>query len=113
MAVPFTVPSLCFTEMIPLLLLFLELLDTASSRQDAQLLAISNATAKTFYPAHPPEFSIDGNPTKFYHSYYKTPEPPQWLKLHLEEPAFVSRVVIVNRYRRDIEVRFRSEFVIY
>eukprot|EP00116_Pleurobrachia_bachei_P007946 sb/3468208/ len=71
----------------------------ASSTPDGQLQSISSATAKTFEPAMPPEFAIDGDPNTFYHTVFKTadPEPPQWLKLQLEEPALVSRAVIVNR----------------
>eukprot|EP00116_Pleurobrachia_bachei_P010852 sb/3471114/ len=89
--------------MFPLILLVLKLLDTASSTPDGQLLPISSATAKTFEPNMPPELAIDGDPNTFYHTVFKTadPEPPQWLKLQLEEPALVSRVVIVNRYRSD------------
>eukprot|EP00116_Pleurobrachia_bachei_P017238 sb/3477500/ len=82
--------------MILLLLMFLNLLDTASP--DVQLLTISSATANTLYEndEYPPEAAIDGNANTFYHSGLE-PVPLQWLKLQLEEPAFVSRVVIVNR----------------
>ena len=88
--------SLFALEMIPLLVF---LLDTASSTSDGQLLSISSATAKTFDPPSPPENAIDGLYYTIYHTVYQnaTPGPPQWLKLQLEEPALVSRVVIVNR----------------
>eukprot|EP00116_Pleurobrachia_bachei_P018110 sb/3478372/ len=89
--------SLVTLEMILLLLLFLNLLDTASSiTLDGPLLPISSATAKTtFSTDYLPAFAIDGNPSTLYAS-TSGPEP-QWLKLQLEEPALVSRVAIVNR----------------
>ena len=89
--------SLVALEMILLLLLFLNPLDTTFSTPDGQLLPISSATAKVFHDDHPPELAIDGNQNTYYHSTGAVPEPPQWLKLQLEELALVSRVVIVNR----------------
>ena len=85
--------------MIPLLVFLVKLLVAASSTPDGELLSISSTTAKTYHPDNPPELTIDGDPNTFYHTIYgtETPEPPQWLKLQLEEPALVSRVVIVNR----------------
>eukprot|EP00116_Pleurobrachia_bachei_P007616 sb/3467878/ len=88
-------PSVVALEMILLLLLLIEPLDTASSTSDGQLLPISSATAKTVYQNNPPESAIDGSPSTFYHS--NSGSEPEWLKLQLEEPALVSRVVIVNR----------------
>ena len=81
------------TQLVVLLLL-LEPLETASSTPDGQLLPVSSATAKSF-DSRPPALAVDGYPNTFYHS--GNPTLPQWLKLQLEEPAFVSRVVIINR----------------
>ena len=79
--------------MIPLLLLFLEPLNAATN---GQLLPIASATADTYHEYDPPQKAIDGDTSTYYHT-GTAPEPPQWLKLELEEPALVSRVVIVNR----------------
>eukprot|EP00116_Pleurobrachia_bachei_P011324 sb/3471586/ len=87
-------------EMILLLLLLIEPL--ASSSPDDQLLPISSATAKTIYGNNPPESAIDGSPSTFYHS--NSGSEPEWLKLQLEEPALVSRVVIVNRLFNSLKV---------
>nr|AFK75431.1 putative secretory peptide-21 [Pleurobrachia bachei] len=82
--------------MIPLLLLLflIEPLDTATP-SEGQLLSISIATARTVNGNYPPEFAIDGDLNTFYHT--GEAASPQWLKLQLEDPAWVSRVVIVNR----------------
>eukprot|EP00116_Pleurobrachia_bachei_P005910 sb/3466172/ len=93
--------------MIPLFLVFLELLATASSTPDGRLLPISSATANVFHPDHPPELAIDGDQNTYYHSTGTLPKPPQWLKLQLEEPAIVSRVVIVNRLANNVVVAQR------
>ena len=79
-----------------LLLILLTPLETASL--DDQLLTISSATARTSSLANPPGNVIDGDLSTIYHT-KMPPEPvsPKWLKLQLEEPALVSRVVIVNR----------------
>eukprot|EP00116_Pleurobrachia_bachei_P011321 sb/3471583/ len=88
--------------MILLLLILKQPLDTASSTPDDQLLSISSATAKTVYGNYPPKRAFDGNPSTFYHS--NAGSEPQWLKLQLEEPALVSRVVIVNRLYNSFQV---------
>ena len=76
-----------------LLLLFLETLHTASSTD--QLLKISSATAKSIYQdTYEADLAIDGDPNT---SFISGSEPTQWLKLQLEEPNLVSRVVIINR----------------
>ena len=92
-SVPFEFSCFFVLEMVPVILLFL--LATTSSTPDGQLLPISSATAKTFHLTNPPVLAIDGDTSTFYHS--KTTGPPEWLKLKLEKPALVSRVVIVNR----------------
>eukprot|EP00116_Pleurobrachia_bachei_P009242 sb/3469504/ len=80
--------------MFLLFLFFLNLLDTAST-QNGQLLPITSATAKTVHSNYPPKNAFDGNTNSFYYTAFNPPGP-EWLKLKLEEPAFVSRVVIVN-----------------
>ena len=83
------------TQLVVLLLL-LKPLDTSSSTPDDQLLPIASVTAKTVHQRNPPENAIDGNLNTIYHTEGGA-EPPQWLKLQLEEPSLVSKVAIINR----------------
>eukprot|EP00116_Pleurobrachia_bachei_P008989 sb/3469251/ len=89
-------------EMFHFLLLYilcLTPLDTTSSTDPdgQQLLPVSSATANKFHEDHPPELAIDGDQNTYYHSGGIVEQPPQWLKLQLEEPALVSRIVIISR----------------